>query len=69
MLLTFHEAFIATRSFLKAVTEEASLHFLSDSPFSEIGLRKILVEIKRKVKMNFVIGAFVVLGELNFTTV
>ena len=39
--LTFHKAFISTRSFLKAVTEETSLDFLSDSPFSEIGLGKI----------------------------
>ena len=41
VLLAFHKVFITSRSFLKAVTEEASLDFLSDSPFSEIGLGKI----------------------------
>ena len=44
VLLTFHEVFITSRSFLKAVTGETSLHFLSDSPFSEIGLEKCLIE-------------------------
>ena len=38
--LAFHKVFITIRSFLKAVTGETSLHFLSDSPFSEIGLEK-----------------------------
>ena len=37
-LLAFHMVFITIMSFLKAVTEEASLHFHSDSSFSEIGL-------------------------------
>ena len=44
VLLAFHEVFIDSRSFLKAVAEEASLHFHSDSPFSEIGLEKCLIE-------------------------
>ena len=36
--LTFHKVSITSRSFLEAVTEEALLHFPSDSPFSERGL-------------------------------
>ena len=62
VLLTFHKVFITSRSFLKAVIGETSLHFLSDSPFSEIGLEKM----PNWVKMNVVITAFVVLGELEF---
>ena len=41
--LTFHKVSITSRSFLEAVTEEALLHFLSDSPFSERGLGSQLI--------------------------
>ena len=61
VLLTFHKVFITSRSFLKAVTQEASLHLFSDSPFSEIELGKI--SNWWKVKLNLVISALVVLGE------
>ena len=37
MSLTFHKVVITSRSFLEAVTGGVSLHFLSSSPFSEIG--------------------------------
>ena len=39
--LAFHEVFITSKSFLKAVAGGASLHFLSNSPFSEMVLYRI----------------------------